>query len=137
MTLFLSLRGLLKPTTATTSNMIRLVQTYGRYLGRQGGRDRWDWEVRLVDDENPLNLELVEKVIYTLHPSYEQPTRVKTNIESGFALSERSTGVFEIKATAMMRAGCPIRLSLKLELYFPTHLETVVYDDEQVLPVCQ
>jgi transcription initiation factor IIF auxiliary subunit len=116
--------------------MIRLVQSYGRYLGRSSGRDRWDWEVRLVSDTNPLELELVEKVIYTLHPSYERPTRVKTDIESGFALSEKSTGVFEIKATAIMRAGAPVRYTHRLELFFPMHLETVVYDDEHdLLPV--
>lgn len=116
--------------------MIRLTQTYGRYLGRSGGRDCWDWEVRLVSDTNPLELELVEKVIYTLHPSYERPTRVRNNIDDGFALCERSTGVFEVKATAVMRAGAPIHYTHKLELYFPTHLETVVYDDEhELLPV--
>jgi transcription initiation factor IIF auxiliary subunit len=115
--------------------MIRLVQTFGRYLGRLSGRDRWDWEVRLVSD-NPLELELVEKVIYTLHPSYECPTRVRTNIDDGFALRERSTGVFEIKATAVMQSGASIHCAHKLELYFPAHLETIVYDDEhETLPV--
>ena len=108
--------------------MIELVQTYGKYLGRLGNQDTWRWQVKLEAD-NPLQLELVESVIYTLPARlYEEPEREVTEADTDFALNERSTGVFELKATVIMKAGCPLRLTHKLTLFFPAVLSNQVYD---------
>lgn len=118
--------------------MIKFAQTSSRYLGREHGRDIWRWSVALKADD-PLELELVEKVVYTLHESYARPVRVVSTLDNGFELAERTNGIFTVKAMAVMRAGVPRRFELRLRLFYPPCRADVVYDDydhdQDALPV--
>jgi hypothetical protein len=58
-------------------------------------------------DAEPAALDAIEKVVYTLHPSFKNPVREILDRESNFQLLTNGWGEFEIQATAHFKNGDP------------------------------
>lgn len=83
------------------------------------GRNRWNWTVFIVSDDETLNE--VECVEYTLHPTFPNPIRTVCNRGSepgrGFSLDASGWGTFTIGVKVIFRDG-DVRY-LKHQLVFP------------------
>jgi len=81
------------------------------------GDDCWTWWVWLEAPNQELDG--VEKVIYTLHPTFPSPRRIVTDRQSKFELRTAGWGTFRIYAEAVMKDGSTERLHHDLELLYP------------------
>lgn len=83
---------------------------------RYQGDDRWKWWVWIDGPETELDG--VEKVVYTLHPTFPNPVRTVTDRRSKFRLEAVGWGVFRIHAQAHFRNGSRKALHHDLELLY-------------------
>lgn len=68
----------------------------------------WEWTVSLSGSEQELDQ--VDSVQYTLHPTFPQPVREVSDRVSRFALSSAGWGEFMIYATANLKDGSEVPL---------------------------
>lgn len=99
------------------SAALRLEQSE-KYQGN--GRDDhwWDWSVWLEGPD--ADLDQIEYVEYTLHPTFPKPVRRISDRQSKFKLSTGGWGVFTIHARAVRKDGSVVTLSHDLSLHYPT-----------------
>jgi transcription initiation factor IIF auxiliary subunit len=81
------------------------------------GNDRWRWSVWL--DGEPQDLDLVDHVVYILHPTFHHPVREVCDRSTNFRLETSSWGAFTIHAKAMLRDGREVTLDHDLVLVYP------------------
>lgn len=67
------------------------------------GKDHWKWSVWL--DGTPEELDGVDHVVYTLHPTFPEPVRRIADRETAFRLSSAGWGEFSIHAAVHYRDG--------------------------------
>jgi transcription initiation factor IIF auxiliary subunit len=96
-----------------------IIQTQ-KYEGNQW----WQWALWIQG--SPEDLELVESVTYTLHPTFPQPVRTVTDRGSNFRLQCAGWGVFTIPIAVRLRNGKTVELEHELQFTFP---DEVVEDD--------
>lgn len=102
---------------------IELKQTAGLYIGRSK-LDRWKWAV-CIDGE----LDKIQYAVYQLHKS-QPKQRVKIDTpQTKFTVSGVANGWFTVKCRVRLTTGAELDLEpLKLQLWYPDHVETVVRD---------
>jgi YEATS family len=81
------------------------------------GNDWWEWAVWI--DCTPEELDQIEAVTYTLHPSFHPPVRTTTDRNSKFRLEESGWGTFPIYAKAKLKNGSSVDLRASLQLHYP------------------
>jgi hypothetical protein len=79
------------------------------------GRHRWKWSVWL--DGTAAELDSVEYVIYTLHPTFSEPVRRVGERETAFRLYSAGWGEFNIHAAVHFRDGRVQQLDHWLTLF--------------------
>ncbi len=84
---------------------------------RQQDSGRWKWSLRLVGEDDELDQ--VEYVQYTLHPSFRNPVRRIDDRTSRFRLDSSGWGEFVIQADVRMKDGTSAHLEHYLELRSP------------------
>ena len=82
------------------------------------GSGWWSWAVWI--EGTSAELLAIEKVAYTLHPTFVRPVRTVTDRKSKFRLDEAGWGGFTIYASVYMKSGKPRKLEHELELYYPS-----------------
>jgi transcription initiation factor IIF auxiliary subunit len=80
------------------------------------GSDWWMWSVWIDGPE--VELDDLDHVEYTLHPTFPKPVRVVNDRDSKFRLSAAGWGVFTIYVKAMHKNGQATRLEHELELLY-------------------
>jgi hypothetical protein len=81
------------------------------------GEDWWSWSVWI--EAKPDELRAIDRVTYTLHPSFARPLREVTNRKSKFRLDGSGWGGFMIYARVDMKKGRTRNLKHELELWYP------------------
>lgn len=81
------------------------------------GDDWWEWSVWI--EGNDTDLDTIEYVIYTLHPTFTQPVRKETDRKSKFRLDTGGWGVFTIFIEVVLKSGEKIHLKHALTLEYP------------------
>ncbi len=81
------------------------------------GDDWWSWAVWL--DGPTEELDAVDRVEYTLHPSFKHPVRDSTDRAGNFKLETAGWGVFPIHARVICKDGTEQRLRHELTLHYP------------------
>ena len=79
------------------------------------GENWWRWAVWLEGSDEALDA--VESVEWTLHPTFPNPVRRKTNREDKFKLETAGWGVFPIRARVHMKDGGSHTLAHQLVLH--------------------
>jgi len=74
-----------------------------RNIAKPTADGRWDWSVYI--DADPLSLQRIKCVEYTLHKSFPNPVRTRCTPENNFALSSNGWGTFRIKIKVMFKNG--------------------------------
>jgi transcription initiation factor IIF auxiliary subunit len=87
------------------------------------GGDSWSWAVWVEGSD--ADLDAIDYVEYTLHPTFPRPVRQIRDRSSKFRLETRGWGSFTIYATVVRKDGVPLRLEHDLELYYPDGRETM------------
>src|ERR1035437_4524298 len=78
------------------------------------GANRWDWSVWLVGPTVELNQ--IDYVTYTLHPTYPSPVQVINTREDGFRLNSGGWGEFTIYIDITQKNGESFQLTHDLKL---------------------
>jgi len=86
------------------------------------GNDWWDWWVLL--DGSKVELDQVEKVVYTLHSTFPNPVRTVSSRAESFMLKAAGWGVFRIYATVHRKEGSPLKMHHDLVLEYPDGTRT-------------
>lgn len=81
------------------------------------GDDYWKWWIWI--DGAKQELDDIDRVVYTLHPTFPNPVRIVTDRESKFRLETVGWGVFRIRAKAIKKNGEQINLTHYLQLKYP------------------
>src|SRR5258708_32948051 len=81
------------------------------------GDDWWSWSVWVVGPKS--DLDEVDFVEYTLHPTFRDPVRTVRTRKNGFKLDTGGWGVFPIYARVGRKDGGVIRLGHQLQLAYP------------------
>ena len=82
------------------------------------GADQWNWAVWL---EGSLEqLDAVESVEYTLHPTFPKPVRLVHDRSTNFRLEASGWGTFLLHAKIARKDGGVIPASLEVELAYPS-----------------
>src|SRR5258706_72858 len=89
----------------------------GRHAAVDGGHDRWEWAVWI--DATSEELQQVESVVYTLHPTFSDPVRVVKDRATKYRLKESGWGEFELRASVHRKGGRMVNLKHWLELRYP------------------
>jgi len=98
------------------SDALRLEQSE-KYEGDGKSDHWWDWAVWL---EGPASdLDQIEYVEYTLHPTFPKPVRRTYDRETNFRLAIGGWGVFAIHAKAVRKDGSVVPLRHDLSLHYP------------------
>src|SRR5437870_1650121 len=79
--------------------------------------DWWDWSVWVDGPEHELNR--INFVEYTLHPTFREPVRIVSTSENKFSLSTSGWGTFPIYARIHKKDGSVVRLRHQLQLKYP------------------
>jgi len=79
--------------------------------------DWWDWSVWIEGTEQELDS--IESVEYTLHPTFPNPVRKITDRASKFRLKTAGWGGFTVYAKALHKDGGDTWLEHELKLYYP------------------
>jgi len=91
---------------------LKIAQDY-KYVGD----DYWKWSVWL--DGPKRELDRVESVTYTLHPTFPKPVRTVDSRKNRFRLSTEGWGIFTLYAKVTNKDGSIERLKHPLELRYP------------------
>jgi transcription initiation factor IIF auxiliary subunit len=81
------------------------------------GSDYWRWWVLLSGTESELDT--VDHVVYTLHPTFPQPVRTVSDRSTSFRLETAGWGTFTIYAKVVGKDGRNEHLEHELELFYP------------------
>ena len=81
------------------------------------GDDWWSWSVWLAGSKP--DLDAVDFVEYTLHPTFRNPVRTINTRQDGFRLDTEGWRVFTIYARACKKDGSVSRLKHQLKLTYP------------------
>ena len=81
------------------------------------GEEWWRWWAFIEASTEALNK--IEKVIYTLHPTFSKPVQISANRDSQFRITEEGWGTFLLYASLQLKDGSTINLEQELELEFP------------------
>ena len=81
------------------------------------GDDWWKWAVWIEGSDE--DLDQVEYVEWTLHPTFPDPIRRIKNRRVKFRLDTGGWGTFQIRARLRMKDGKDVKLSHDLELLYP------------------
>jgi transcription initiation factor IIF auxiliary subunit len=100
--------------------MVRF-NNYARLLEKRGDRPYYSWKV-FVDEPGSV-LDQIEKVEYTLHPTFPQPHQVRQNREERFALESAGWGEFTMLIDVKYRDGKKEKVPYWLDLgkKWPNH----------------
>lgn len=79
--------------------------------------DWWRWSVWI--DGVEADLDRIDRVVYTLHPTFPDPVRTVTDRASKFKIETAGWGVFKIRAKVQFKDGKTERLTHDLELHYP------------------
>jgi|SRR5688500_14642718 transcription initiation factor IIF auxiliary subunit len=79
--------------------------------------DWWEWSVWI--DAKDVDLDKIEKVVYTLHATFRNPVRTINDRSSKFRLDSEGWGIFTIYAKVFLSEGKPISLEHDLYLEYP------------------
>ncbi|MVT09998.1 pYEATS domain-containing protein [Chitinophaga tropicalis] len=92
-----------------------------RYKIDQGyeyqGDDWWEWWIWIEADKE--DLDIVDHVIYTLHPTFYEPVQTVKDREEKFKLLTEGWGTFTIHAKIVLQDSTEIPLKHKLHLAYP------------------
>jgi transcription initiation factor IIF auxiliary subunit len=86
-------------------------------------KDWWKWWVWIDGPADELNK--IDHVVYTLHPTFPRPVRTVRERESKFRLETAGWGVFTIYATVVGHDGLETELSHDLRLEYPDGTPTL------------
>ena len=75
-------------------------------------------DVVRVDRGTSQELDRIDSVEYTLHPTFPKPVRVVTDRASRFRLESAGWGVFTVYAKANLKVGAETLLEHELELLY-------------------
>jgi hypothetical protein len=81
------------------------------------GNDRWSWSIWI--ESAAKELDQVEYVEYTLHPTFPEPVQRRTNRAENFRLDSEGWGEFSINVEVKPREGKPVRIEHWLTLEYP------------------
>jgi len=81
------------------------------------GNDFWRWWVRLAGSD--AELDAVDHVVYTLHPTFPSPVRTVADRSTSFRLETGGWGTFTIYARVVGKDGSEQHLKHELELFYP------------------
>ena len=81
------------------------------------GDDWWTWWIWIEADE--IQLDEIEFVIFTLHPTFYDPVRKITDRKSKFKLATDGWGTFTIHAKVVLKNKKEIPLKHELHLEYP------------------
>ena len=102
----------MEKTKNTSAVKYKIAQDY-KYLDD----DYWDWWVWIEGSEK--HLDAIKSVTYTLHHTFPDPVRTKTNRKNKFKLKTAGWGVFTIYARINFKTATHIELEHELELRYP------------------
>lgn len=91
------------------------------------GNNRWSWQIWLSGPAE--DLDQIDHVTYTLHPSFPNPVRNVASRENGFLLMSSGWGEFKIFLDVTRKDGSSEILSHELKLEPPTETE-----DDKAMP---
>ena len=80
------------------------------------GEDWWNWWVWIEGADAELNQ--IDQVVYTLHPTFPTPVRTVKDRASKFRLETRGWGVFPIHAKLHFKDGTKKPLQHQLQLLY-------------------
>lgn len=97
------------------------------------GNDQWKWSVWLEGTDQELDQ--VQSVIYTLHPTFPKPVQVKKDPKKKFRLDALGWGEFQIQLAIRMKTGDVRQETHWLRLQYPegekkkraTHKDPVIF----------
>ena len=81
------------------------------------GSDWWGWSVWI--DATDEELDEIEYVEYTLHPTFPKPVREISDRSTKFRLETSGWGNFTIYAKAFLKNGETVPMNTDLELRYP------------------
>ncbi len=87
------------------------------------GDDWWSWWLWI--EANPADLNEVDHVVYTLHPTFPQPVRKVRDRGSKFLIKTEGWGTFRIYAKVVLNDRNEIDLTHELVLHYPDGTENV------------
>ena len=97
------------------------IDDYAKPAGKRGDRDYYHW--RVFVDEPDDRLREIESVVYTLHPTFPEPTRTRTDPATKFALETSGWGEFNILVTVRYIDGRKETTQYWLDLSKPWPVE--------------
>lgn len=101
----------------TQNDNIKVAQS-SEYLGN----DSWRWSVWM---EGPgEDLDTIEAVVYTLHPTFSPPVITVSTRSNKFRLDTQGWGTFTIYVTVKFKDGTIMELEHELELNYPFEEES-------------
>ncbi len=74
----------------------------------------WRWWIWIEGPDSELDA--IDSVVYTLHPTFPQPVRITTDRASKFGLETAGWGTFTIYGRIHRKDGTQVKLSHDLEL---------------------
>lgn len=86
------------------------------------GKDWWEWAVWIEASDEELDR--IEYVEYTLHPTFPKPVREISDRDTKFRLQTAGWGVFTVYAKLCFKDGETKNLEHELELYYPDGKQT-------------
>ena len=87
------------------------------------GDDWWTWWIWIEANENQLNQ--IDEVTYTLHPTFHNPVRRIRDKKNKFRLQTEGWGTFLIYARLLLNTGEQIDLQHQLYLAYSDGTENV------------
>ena len=85
--------------------------------------DWWSWSIWIEGDDT--DLDKIRYVVYTLHPTFYNPVRKKSNRKTKFRLKAEGWGVFTIYARIYLKDKSEIPLEHYLHLEYPDGTENL------------
>lgn len=84
------------------------------------GDQRWRWSLWIEGADE--DLDRIQSVTYTLHPTFPEPIRTVTDRASKFQLRCSGWGIFRIAVTVRLKNGETIELEHHLQFAIPRNL---------------
>lgn len=81
------------------------------------GEDWWKWWLWIEAEKK--DLDKIDHVVYTLHPTFPKPVRTITDQKSKFKLEAEGWGVFRIYARIFLKDKTEIPVEHDLQLEYP------------------
>lgn len=87
---------------------------FAQVVEKRGGQQYYRWKVFV--DEPDATLDEIDRVEYSLHPTFRQPHQVRTNREDKFALETAGWGEFTMMIDVKFRDGKTEKVPYWLDL---------------------